>query len=100
MDANYVLACWIVWYKTAAADAGWELIDALRSPDPCVRLLAQTLLAEAGEESMRLLESAVMSGVLGSQIAVPCMAEILLGLQARQTNGQTTQEWSTARSVC
>jgi hypothetical protein len=33
MDANYVLACGIVWRKTADPEAGWELAQALESPD-------------------------------------------------------------------
>lgn len=92
MDANYVLACGIVWYKTADAEAGSELVEALQSPDPCVRRLAQTLLAEAGEQSMGLLESALTNGDLCTQLAGPCMAEILRSLQGRQTNGHTVQE--------
>ncbi len=92
MDANYVLACGIVWYKTADAEAGSELVEALQSPDPCVRRLAHTLLAEAGEQSMGLLESALTNGDLCTQIAGPCMAEILHRLQVRQTDGQTVQE--------
>ena len=34
MDFNYMLACGIVWSKTADPDAGWELVEALSSPDP------------------------------------------------------------------
>ncbi len=99
MDANYVLACGIVWYKTADADAGSELIEALRSPDPHLRLLAHTLLAEAGEESMRLLESALAQGILCTQIAGSCMANILR-VQARQTTGQTVPKRLTDLSAC
>ncbi len=100
MNTNYVLACGIVWYKVADAEAGSQLVEALQSPDPCVRLLAQTLLTEAGEPSMSLLESALANGALCAQIAAPCMAEILRNLQARQTSGQTAQERLTDLSVC
>ncbi len=100
MDTNYVLACGIVWYKTADAEAGSELVEALQSPDPRLRLLAQILLAEAGEESMRLLESALTKGVLCAQIAGPCMAEILHSVRTRQTSGRTIQQRLTDLSVC
>jgi len=100
MDTNYVLACGIVWYKTADEEAGSGLVEALQAPDPLVHLLAQALLAEAGEESMRLLESALAQGALCPQIAGPCMAEILLSLRAPQTSRQKVQERLTDLSVC
>jgi hypothetical protein len=85
MDANFMLACGILWQKTADPEAGWELVEALESPDPHLRFLAQTLLVENGEDSMRLLESAVTTGLVSPQVAGPCMAEILRNGQARQT---------------
>lgn len=77
MDIEYVLACGIVWRKTADPDAGLELVVGLQSRDPELRLLAQTLLVESGENSMELLESALTAGVVGPDVAAPCMAEIL-----------------------
>ncbi len=77
MDTNYMLACGIVWRKTADPEAGWELVEALESPDPRLRLLAQSLLVENGEESMDLMESAVAAGVVSPKAVGPCMAEIL-----------------------
>ena len=62
MNADYMLACGIVWRKTADPVAGWELIEGLDSPDPHVRQLAQTILVECGEPSMNLLESAIATG--------------------------------------
>ncbi len=100
MDPNYVLACGIVWYKTADAEAGSELVEALQSRDPRVRLLAQTLLTEAGEESLRLLESALADGVLCAQIAAPCMAEILRNRHARHANAHPSHERLSDLSVC
>ena len=88
MDATYVLACGIVWRKTADPEAGWELVEALESPDPCLRLLAQSFLVENGEDSMDLLEGAVARGVLSPEVAGPCMAEILRSGQARQIRRQ------------
>jgi hypothetical protein len=92
MDPVYMLACGIVWRKTADPEAGWELVEGLESPDPCLRLLAQTLLVENGEHSMDLLESAVATGKVSPQVVGPCMAEILRAGQARQTGGQAIKQ--------
>lgn len=85
MDANYMLACGIVWRKTADPEAGWELVEALQSPDARLRSLAQSFLVETGEDSMDLLEGAVAGGILSPEVAGPCMAEILSNGRARQT---------------
>jgi hypothetical protein len=100
MDASYMLACGIVWRKTADPEAGWELIEALESRDPDLRLLAQAMLLERGEESLGLLESAVAAGVVSPEIAGPCMAEILRSGQARQTGGQTIKQHLVDVSLC
>jgi hypothetical protein len=63
--------------KTADPVAGAELVDGLQSEDQEVRLLAQTLLAESGEASMSLLETAVSTGAVNPDFAGPCMATIL-----------------------
>lgn len=94
MDTNYMLACGIVWRKTADPEAGWELVEGLASRDPRLRLLAQTLLVENGEDSMCLLESAVAAGVVSPDAAGPCMAEILRSGQARQTGGNPIKQHS------
>ena len=88
MDANYILACGIVWEKTADPEAGWELVEALQFSDPSLRMLAQSFLVETGRDSMDLLEGAVASGVLSPEVAGPCMAEILRNGQARQISIQ------------
>jgi len=77
MDIDHVLACGIIWRKTADPEAGWELVECLESRDPELRLLAQTFLVESGESSMGLLENALAGGVVNPDVAVPCMAEIL-----------------------
>src|SRR5579864_7397517 len=77
MNTDYVLACGVVWRRTADPEAGWDLVDGLKSRDPEVRVLAQTLLVESGENSMGLLESALAMGVIDTDVAGPCMAEIL-----------------------
>ena len=77
MDADYLVACGFVWRKTLDPVAGWELVEGLESEDQEVRLLAQSLLAESGEASMNLLESAVAAGAINPESAGPCMAAIL-----------------------
>jgi hypothetical protein len=86
MNTDYVLACGVVWRRTADPEAGWDLVDGLKSRDPEVRVLAQTLLVESGENSMGLLESALAMGVIDTDVAGPCMAEIL---RARHTKQMT-----------
>ena len=88
MDADYIAACGIVWRKTADPVAGWELVEGLESEDQEVRMLAQTLLAECGEASMSLLESAVAAGVVDPNLAGPCMVEIL------RSRKLTIDDWS------
>ncbi|MBZ5613821.1 MAG: hypothetical protein LAO23_07425 [Acidobacteriia bacterium] len=92
MDPVYMLACGIVWQKTADPDAGWELVDGLESSDPCLRLLAWNLLVENGEQSMDFLESAVATGQVSPQVAGPLMAEILRSGEAGPIGGKTVQQ--------
>jgi len=96
MNADYMLACGVVWLKTADPEAGWELVEGLESRDPALSELAQTLLVDSGEISMGLLESALVSGVVNPNLAGTCMAEILRTRQARQItakemNGRCTK---------
>lgn len=77
MEVDYMLACGIIWRKTADPLAGWELIEGLESKDPCIRQIAKTILVKCGEPSMYLLESAVAAGSVSQDSAGPCMAEIL-----------------------
>jgi hypothetical protein len=88
MNADYMLACGVVWRKTADPEAGWELVEGLESQDPALRVLAQTLLVESGDSSMGLLESALAAGVVNPDVAAPCMAEIL---RIRYANARTGQ---------
>ena len=85
MNTDYVLTCGVVWRRTADPEAGWDLVDGLKSRDPEVRVLAQTLLVESGENSMGLLESALEVGIVDPNIAGPCMAEILRVRCAKHT---------------
>lgn len=77
MDVDYILACGIVWRRTADPVAGWELIEGLESKDPCIQEIAKMLLVDCGESSMKLLELAVVSGIASPDSAGSCMAEIL-----------------------
>lgn len=77
MEADYIVACGVIWRKTLDPVAGSELVEGLQSEDQEIRLLAQTILAESGEDSMSLLESAVTDGVVSPEFAGPCMAAIL-----------------------
>ena len=47
MDANYVFMCGMVWSQFGEQDAGHELITALQSTDPALRILARTMLDQA-----------------------------------------------------
>jgi hypothetical protein len=88
MEVDYMLACGILWRTTADPEAGWELVEGLESRDPELRLLAQSLLVESGENSMGLLESALVAGAVNPDLAGPCMAEILRSRQAKPMTAQ------------
>lgn len=77
MDAEYVLACGIVWRKSADPDAGWELVEALASPDPELRQFAWEMLLHRRDNAMAILEGAVGTGVLTPEVAGPCIVELL-----------------------
>ena len=95
MNIDYMLACGVVWRRTADPEAGWDLVDGLKSRDPEVRVLAQTLLIESGESSMGLLESALAAGIVDTDVAGPCMAEILRIRYARQLTRPPVNEHCT-----
>jgi len=99
MNADYMLACGVVWRKTADPEAGWDLVDGLKSRDPEVRLLAQTFLVESGESSMGLLESALALGIVDPDVAGPCMAEILRSRHAKPVTGERINDHCTDRSI-
>ena len=79
MDEAFIVACGIVWRKTADPEAGWSLVAALDSPDASMRSLAEDLLATGGDESLALLEAAVEAGVLSPEQAAPCISQLLKG---------------------
>ena len=77
MDFKNMLACGIVWSKTADPDAGWELVEALASPDPELRQFARDMLMHRRDNARALLEGAVGTGVLTPDVAGPCIVELL-----------------------
>jgi hypothetical protein len=77
MNPDYLLACAIVWRKSADPEAGLELLEALDSPDPNMRALSRALLADGEEHSMCLLEGALAAGLVSPEAAGDCIAEIL-----------------------
>ena len=99
MNADYMLACGVVWRKSADPEAGWELLEGLESRDPALRVLAHTLLVESGDNSIGLLESALAAGVVNPDVAGPCMAEILRIRYAKPVTGQRMNEHCTNASL-
>jgi hypothetical protein len=77
MDPDYMLACGIVWSKTADPEAGWKLVEALASPDPKLRQFAWEMLLHRRDNAMAILEGAVGTGVLTTEVAGPCIVELL-----------------------
>jgi hypothetical protein len=49
MNGDYVLLCGVMWCQYRHEDSGWELLRALRSPDPDLSLLAAAILQLAEE---------------------------------------------------
>jgi hypothetical protein len=77
IDLESLLAIGIVFRNTADPEAGWKLLEGLESPDPALRILAQTLLVEGGSASMSILEGALSTGAVSTDTAAPCIAAIL-----------------------
>ena len=69
MDATYVFLCGIVWLQFGTRDAGQDLILALSSGSPQVRVLARTLLEQAGDRSKELIGEAVAKQELSGEQA-------------------------------
>ena len=71
MDANYVFMCGMVWSQFGEQDAGHELITALQSPDPALRILARTML-ERARGSKELLDQALADRTISRGDAELC----------------------------
>ena len=85
MNTETLLACGVVFRSTADPEAGWTLVEGLESPDPVLRMLAQTFLVEGGASSMSILETALSAGVVGTETAAPCIAELLRAQQPQSS---------------
>jgi hypothetical protein len=73
MDANYVFMCGMVWSQFGEHDAGRELITALQSTDPAVRILARTMLHQT-EGSQALLGEAIADRIISPADAELCFS--------------------------
>ena len=77
MDLRYVFACGVVWCGTADAEAGWQLIRALRDPDAQVRSIARAMLADKADSSLPLLNAATAAGLISGEEAAGVVAALL-----------------------
>jgi hypothetical protein len=72
MDANYLVLCGMVWAQFGQEDAGLELIRALGSSDDGVRVLARTMLEQAGGGSKELIGQALAADQISASMASLC----------------------------
>jgi len=86
MNANYLVLCGMVWAQSSQEAAGRELIRALASPDECLRVLARTLLEQAGRGSKELIGQALADDEISVSMASLCGFE--------QGPGSTLKNWS------
>jgi len=75
MDANYLVLCGMVWAQFGQEQAGRELIRALASSDEIVRVLARTMLEQAGEGSKELIGQALADDEISVSMASLCAFE-------------------------
>ena len=95
MNPDYLLACAIVWRTTTDAEAGLELLEGLDSADPNVRALSRALLIDDEDNSLRLLEGALVAGVVSPEAAGGCIADILWNRQNKWKGaGSERRLWS------
>lgn len=72
MDTNYLVSCGMVWAQFGQESAGRELIRALASSDDIVRVLARTMLEQAGGGSKRLIGQALAEDEISESMASLC----------------------------
>jgi len=75
MDANYLVLCGMVWAQFGQEQAGRELIRALASSDEIVRVLARTMLEQAGRGSKELIGQALADDEISVGMASLCAFE-------------------------
>jgi hypothetical protein len=86
MDVNYLVLCGMVWAQFGEEDAGLEVIRALGSSDEGVRVLARTLLEQAGGGSKELIGQALAEDEISASMASLCGFE--------QGKGSTLKNWN------
>jgi HEAT repeat protein len=72
MYGEYLVLCGMVWAQFGAQEAGLELIRALTSSDPDVRVLARTLLEQANGGSKELIGEALAQDEISVSMASLC----------------------------
>ena len=72
MYGNYLILCGMAWSQFGSQDAGLELIRALASSDPDVRVLARTLLEQANGGSKELIGEALAQEEISASLANLC----------------------------
>jgi hypothetical protein len=87
MDANYLVLCGMVWAQFGQEDAGRELIRALASSDDGVRVLARTMLEQAGGGSKELIGQALAEDEISASMASLCGFEQSQRSKLRSWNG-------------
>ena len=101
MNPDYLLACAIVWRRTIDKGAGLELLEGLDSPDPNVRAFSRALLIEDEENSLRLLEGALIAGVVTPEATGGCIVDILWNRQNNmERDGIHSLADTEATSIC
>ena len=85
MDTSYVVLCGAMWLQFGEEDAGRELIRALSSFDPEVRILARAMLDQAGIRSKALIDEALAKQEISPLQARLCAFERNLKSQLSQS---------------
>jgi hypothetical protein len=76
METNYLVLCGMVWAQFGQESAGRELIRALASSDDMVRVVARTMLEQAGESSKKLIGQALAEDEISAGMASLCAFEL------------------------
>ena len=72
MDTSHLVLCGMVWARFGQESAGRELIRALTSSDDMVRVVARTMLEQAGGSSKELIGQALAEDEISAGMASLC----------------------------
>jgi hypothetical protein len=86
MDSNNLVLCGMVWAQFGQESAGRELIRALASSDEILRVLARTMLEQAGGGSKELIGQALADDEISVSMASLCGFE--------QSERSTPKSWN------